>query len=119
MYSIGQRVGIVSGLQAAGGPSVVAYGTVTRVEEFWVGTLEYQVTPDDGSEALWYREYLLRPMVTGDAWDAVDDQPWREADIVAPIIDAWSGNPDTDRAAAVDSRRARQDRYGYGSPTRY
>src|SRR6478609_697684 len=60
MYSIGQRVGIVSGLQAVGGPVVTQYGTVTAVEEFWVGVPKYQVTPDDDGEALWYRDYLLR-----------------------------------------------------------
>lgn len=198
MYSIGQRVGIVSGLQAVGGPVVTQYGTVTAVEEFWVGTLEYQVTPDDGSEALWYRGYLLRsvaeptPMgpvcaACGDATCVADDahhkvtgaptnvapfftqanvargmatdnddqvadmvaerEAWldqaQEPAQVAPVArDIWS-DPETDRIdaqdryieqghaylrtldgfpyrrAAVDVKRASQDRYGYGSPTRY
>lgn len=74
MFSIGQRVGIVSGLQAAGGPVVTRYGTVVDVVEFWRGVLEYVVRHDSGGEDLVYRGYLLRAVDVADEPTDNDDE---------------------------------------------
>jgi hypothetical protein len=57
---VGERVGILRGLQAVGGPYVGQYGTVVRHEEFWTGQPDYVVRTDKGEELV-YRPYLITP----------------------------------------------------------
>lgn len=60
-FTVGQRVGIVSGLQAVGGPQVTSHGTVVEQVERWHGVTEYVVEAEDGTR-MDYRPYLLRPV---------------------------------------------------------
>lgn len=64
-FAVGQRVGIVTGVQGPNGGTVTRYGTVIGHREFWKGTVEYIVSEDDGSE-LAYRAYLLSDDVSRD-----------------------------------------------------
>lgn len=57
-FVIGQRVGILVGVQAKGGPHVDRYGTVIDVVETWRDVFEYVVREDDGTELI-YVGYLL------------------------------------------------------------
>lgn len=54
---VGQRVGILVGLQSASGPHIGQRGTVVRVIRPW-GKDEYVVKGDDGQELV-YPPYLL------------------------------------------------------------
>jgi hypothetical protein len=76
-FAVGQRVGIVTGVQSVHGPAVTSYGTVVRTVAPW-GEVEYVVRGDDGAELV-YPAYLLR------------------ADDRTPITD----DPAADRAARV------------------
>lgn len=72
-FSVGQRVGILVGLQAKGGPHVSQYGTVVDVVETWADVLEYVVEADDGTRLL-YMAYLLT-----DAPDEREGRAYRAA----------------------------------------
>lgn len=65
-FAVGQRVGIVTGVQGPNGGTVTRYGTVIGHREFWKGTVEYIVSEDDGSELV-YRAYLLSDDLSGDS----------------------------------------------------
>lgn len=63
MFQVGQRVGIVAGVQSVNGPHIVATGRVVRRVELWRGSPEYIVHLDDavsGDEDLLYAPFLLR-----------------------------------------------------------
>lgn len=56
-FPVGARVGILRGVQAAGGPSVGAYGTVVRVVDTWIGAPDVLVNVNGGE--LLYTPRLL------------------------------------------------------------
>jgi hypothetical protein len=58
-FRIGERVGIVRGLQSVNGPQVYMYGTVVRHFTSWNDSTEYVVLGEDGEELV-YGAYLLR-----------------------------------------------------------
>jgi hypothetical protein len=65
-FHAGQRVGILTGLQAVNGPFIGAYGTVVSTHVFWNGVMEYSVRADGEATAYTYRDYLLTDDVSGD-----------------------------------------------------
>lgn len=62
-FTVGQRVGIVRGVQSVDGPHVYMTGVVVRTVAPW-GETEYVVKAEDGSELV-YRAYLLRSLTEG------------------------------------------------------
>lgn len=93
-FSVGQRVGILVGLQAKGGPHVSQYGTVVAVVETWADVLEYVVEADDGTRLL-YMAYLLT--------EATDDEREARAYRAADFFDQARAARDDVAAGAYPS----------------
>lgn len=58
-FAIGQRVGILTGLQSVGGAWVGSIGTVTGYFTGWNSDVDYLVKADGENESYVYRSYLL------------------------------------------------------------
>jgi hypothetical protein len=66
-FTVGQRVGILTGFQSVTGAWVASYGTILRPFEGWHGAEMWTVQGDDGGEPLVYEAWQLRSEVQADA----------------------------------------------------
>lgn len=85
VHAVGDRVGILTGLQSKNGAHVGAYGTVKGAIETWDGVIEYSVIADGETEAFLYRSYLLQRDTTADHAEAIAEDirrfpGWTDAD---------------------------------------
>lgn len=114
-FGIGERVGIVTGVQSVTGPTVTHYGTVVGHRAPW-GEVEYIVKLDDvdgadGSELL-YRAYLLRPTAPLTGTDFLTGETM-SVDIVSTdtLTELLTGNPwKTARARSMAAHPAGKGR---------
>lgn len=86
-FTVGTRVGILTGFQSVGGAWIGSYGEVTAVREYWNGQASYLVRADGEIESYVYEGWMLTDDTSRDV------APIREAAAEAGIPTGDDGWP--------------------------
>jgi hypothetical protein len=89
LFAVGEAVGIVTGMQAVGGPRVTGTGTVIGYNASWDNApVDYLVREDRSGEDFVYAGYFLRSVrqvcesrgipTAADGWPVIGDPIWQE-----------------------------------------